>query len=142
MHHKDVPVFQSIENIVLLCFLSEGYRSSKTNFFETGFAYADQALLEVLEFPVINGDPKQALTNRNSIVITKKIADKFFPNEEAVGNSLVLNNNERNPYIITAVIDNFPDNSHMDFNFLMMLYPICLVRKPAGIVIIITIICW
>lgn len=93
----------------------------KTSFLESGFAFADQALLEVMELQVISGDPRNALTQPNSIVITKTIADKFFPNEEAVGKSVILN--ENNTFTITAIIEDFPENSHMSFNFLMALYP-------------------
>ena len=97
--------------------------SEKTNYYETGFTYADQGLLEIMEFPVISGNPKNALTTRNNIIITREMAEKFFPNEEAVGKTLIINNDENNPRTITAVIENFPDNSHMKFNFLMAIYP-------------------
>ena len=96
---------------------------NKTNSYESGFAFADQALLEVLELPVVRGDAKQALTAPNHIVITQRIADKFFPNEDAIGKSFILNNNEENPFTITAIIDDFPRNSHMNFDFIMAIYP-------------------
>ena len=96
---------------------------SKMNFHEAGFAYIDQALLEILELPVISGDYNNALINANSIVITKKIAYKFFPNEDAIGKSFIINSNSQNLYTITAVVDDFPENSHIQFDFMMAIYP-------------------
>ncbi len=95
----------------------------ETNFYEAGFAYVDQALFEILELPVISGDYNDALVNANSIVITKKIADKFFPNEDAIGKSFIVNNNSENLFTITAVVDDFPENSHIQFDFMMAIYP-------------------
>ena len=95
----------------------------ETNFYEAGFAYVDQALFEILELPVISGDYNDALVNANSIVITKKIADKFFPNEDAIGKSFIVNNNSENLFTITAVVDDFPKNSHIQFDFMMAIYP-------------------
>ena len=58
-------------------------RSDKNmNSYEEGFAYADQSLLELLNAPMEYGDPTHALDEPNSIVISKRMADKYFPKEE------------------------------------------------------------
>jgi putative ABC transport system permease protein len=69
---------------------------------EESFVYIDQGLLEILEAPFIMGSVRNALTKPGTIVITKRIADKYFPNEEAVGKTLILNNDEERQYTITA----------------------------------------
>ena len=95
---------------------------TRQNVDEPGFVYADQAAVEVLELPFISGDPDHALEEPQTILITKKIAEKYFPNQEAIGKSLIINNNADYPFRITGVIENFPENSHLDYNFLIGRY--------------------
>lgn len=88
---------------------------------ESGFVYFDQELLELLNLPVIAGNAKYALTEPNSIVITKRKAEKYFPGEDAVGKTFIINNNDNKLFKVGAVIDDFPANSHLQFDFLMTL---------------------
>lgn len=118
--------FPEIENAGRIMYFDAGRNrirrnDGKTNFNETGFAYIDQSILDIFQFPVLDGNLNNALDNPNTIVITKRVADKFFPNEEAIGKSFFLDNDLQNPYTITAVINDFPDNSHMNFDFLVAL---------------------
>lgn len=91
------------------------------NNYEEGFAYADQSLLEILEIPMVYGDPQQALADPKTIVISKSKADKYFPDEDPVGRTVILNENESNPYTIGGVMENFPSNSHLQFDFFITL---------------------
>ena len=95
---------------------------TRQNVDEPGFVYADQAAVEVLELPFISGDPDHALEEPQTILITRRIAEKYFPNQEAIGKSLIINDNVDNPFRITGVIENFPENSHLDYNFLIGRY--------------------
>lgn len=89
------------------------------NNYEEGFLFIDQELLEIFEPKMIYGDLKKALAEPHSIVITKRKADKYFPNENPVGKALILNNDEEQPFIIGGVVENWPTNSHFQFDFLM-----------------------
>lgn len=91
------------------------------NTYEEGFAYADQDLLEILEVPMVHGDLSHALTEPKSIVMSKRKADKYFPNENPVGKVIFLNEDKENPYHIGAVMENFPSNSHLQFDFFITL---------------------
>jgi putative ABC transport system permease protein len=96
-------------------------RSDKNiNTYEEGFAYADQSLLELLNIRMVYGNRAHALDEPNTIVISKRKADKYFPNEDPVGKTLVINNNFSNPYRIGGVI-NFPEKSHFQYDFLLTL---------------------
>ena len=46
-----------------------------------------------------------AVDQPNSIVITQRKAEKYFPNENPVGKTLIINNNEDKPYTIGGVIE-------------------------------------
>jgi putative ABC transport system permease protein len=90
------------------------------NTYEEGFAYADQSLLKMLDLPMIYGNWAHALNEPNTIVISKRMADKYFPNEDPVGKTLIINNNLTKPYRIGGVFK-FPEKSHFHYNFLLTL---------------------
>lgn len=91
------------------------------NSYEQGFAYADQDLIEILEIPMVYGKRTEALIQPNGILISKSKADKYFPGEDPVGKIIVLNDNTENPYVIGGVMEDFPSNSHLQFDFFISL---------------------
>ncbi len=91
------------------------------NAYEEGFAYADNDLLEILEIPMVYGSKQTALAKQNSIVISKRIADKYFPNEDPTGKIIILNENKTRPFVIGGVMEDFPENSHIHFDFFITL---------------------
>jgi putative ABC transport system permease protein len=91
------------------------------NSFEEGVVFADQQTLEILEAQFINGNPQNALNEAKSMVITKSRADKFFPNENPIGKTVLINNDIKKPYTITGVIKDFPETSHLEYHFFIAL---------------------
>jgi putative ABC transport system permease protein len=82
-------------------------------FKETKFLFADPSALKMFSFPMKKGDPENALNERKSIVISSKIARKYFGTENPVGKFLDDNLQLK----ITGVMD-VPDNSHFRFDIL------------------------
>jgi putative ABC transport system permease protein len=91
------------------------------NIYEEGFVYADPELLEILEMPMIYGNRKTALNAPNTIVMTKRKAGKFFPDQDPVGKIIVLNDDPNTRYTIGGVIDDFLPTSHLQFDFYLTL---------------------
>jgi putative ABC transport system permease protein len=91
------------------------------NTYEEGFAYADQDLVEILEIPMVYGNQQHALDKPNTIVISKRKADKYFPNEDPVGRTVIFNEGKTRPYTIGGVMENFPGTSHIQYDFLITL---------------------
>jgi len=81
----------------------------------TGFA-ADDGFFRFFPYPVVNGQLNKVLANRNNIVIVKDLAQKCFGTESAIGKNLFVRN--RN-YTVAAVLDNIPDNSHLQFQYII-----------------------
>lgn len=79
---------------------------------------ADSSLFDVIALKFIAGDPKTALREPNTMVINRKTAEKYFPNEDALGQTLITNNTN---WKITGVIENIPDNTHFNFDFILSL---------------------
>ena len=93
--------------------------SETQNIFEEGFLYGDQNILEILEIPLIQGNLKEALNGPRNIVISESKAAKYFPDGKALGQTLILDDNTSKPYTITGVMPDFPNHSHLDFDFLL-----------------------
>lgn len=91
------------------------------NTFEEGFVFVDQSLLEILKVPMVYGSLVHCLDEPKTLVITKRKADKYFPNENPVGKLMILNNKDSEPFKIGGVIEDFPSNSHLQFDFLLTL---------------------
>jgi putative ABC transport system permease protein len=89
------------------------------NSYDDGFVYFDQALVNMLQLKFIHGNPTSALSQSNAIIITKRKADKYFPNENPVGKSLIVNNQTGQPYTIGGVVEDFKPTSHIQFDFLI-----------------------
>lgn len=89
------------------------------NSYDAGFAYFDQSLLDMLQVPFVHGNPSRALEQPGSIVITQRKADKYFPNENPIGKTLIINNELDKPYTIGGVIEDFKSTSHIQFDFLI-----------------------
>lgn len=95
--------------------------NTQHNNYEEGFVYADQGILDIFQFPMIYGDPKTALTEPNTIVISEEKAKNYFPNQNPVGQSLILNNDSEQPFKITGVLKAFPSTSHIQYDFFLSL---------------------
>ncbi len=85
---------------------------------EPNVCYADSTMFRMFNLPAITGDLKNALNEPNTVVVTEKIAKKYFgTTENAIGKSLETNDNKQTLYKITAVIKDIPHNSHFGFDF-------------------------
>ena len=72
--------------------------------------FVDPSFLEMFAIRFIDGAPKSALSQPNSILLTESVAAKHFPTEEAVGKEIRLAG--RTDLIVTGVIEEMPKNSH------------------------------
>ena len=89
------------------------------NTYEDGFVYADQEILDILKLPMVYGHSTHALDEPNTMVISKRKADKYFPNQDPVGKTMSLNDDKKMPYKISGVIQDFPKTSHLQYDFLL-----------------------
>jgi putative ABC transport system permease protein len=98
-----------------------GFRVKKgnENVQENKVIYTDSTLFDVFTLPLVAGDPTTALVDPHSIVITAKIAEKYFNSSDVVGKTLTINDTDN--YKITAVIKPIPKQSHFNFDFFVSL---------------------
>jgi putative ABC transport system permease protein len=91
------------------------------NSYDEGFTYADQSILDIFQIPFVFGDANHALDAPLSMVISKRKADKYFPNENPIGKTFILNNDAKRIYTVKGVMENPPSNSHFQYDFLLTL---------------------
>jgi ABC-type antimicrobial peptide transport system permease subunit len=78
---------------------------------------ANPTIIDVFSYPFVSGSPNDAMAAPNSMIISQKMASKYFPDEDAVGNILKYNN--QHDFVITGVVENIPHNSSLKFDFLI-----------------------
>jgi putative ABC transport system permease protein len=83
---------------------------------EDRFFFADSTLLDIFSFEFISGDRSTALKEKYSVVITDKIAKKYFGTSHALGRTLGYEG--KHPLKVTGVIKEFPNNSHIHIDLL------------------------
>ena len=85
-------------------------------FFENRGLLADPSFFEMFDFPFVKGDAALAFSELRSLVITEKLAVKYFGSENPIGKIVTLSN--KNEYTVTGVIENVPANSHLQFDYI------------------------
>ncbi len=85
-------------------------------FQESRFFYADSTFFEVFDFELIKGDPKQALKNPESVILTQSTAEKYFGATDPIGKTIRVD--DRKDFLVTGIMQNIPANSHLQFDFL------------------------
>jgi putative ABC transport system permease protein len=90
-------------------------RKGNQNLREGRVGYGDSTLFDVFTLPMLDGDPKTALKEPHSLVITETIAKKYFDRINVVGETMLIN--DTGNYKITGVIKDIPPQSHFYFDF-------------------------
>ncbi|HEY5745863.1 MAG TPA: ABC transporter permease [Chryseolinea sp.] len=76
--------------------------------------WADSTLFAVFTLPLVEGDARTALKEPNTVAISQTMAAKYFPEGNAVGKSLLIDDNVN--HRVTAVFKDLPENSHFHFD--------------------------
>ena len=85
-------------------------------FYEPRFFFTDAATFDVFSYPLKEGDPQTALDEPFSVVITEAVAEKYFGDENPLGQTLTFKNFL--DFTVTGVLEPLPANSHLRFDFL------------------------
>lgn len=86
------------------------------NFIEYGL-YVSPEFLHVFTFPLLKGPVENALQEPNTILITEKLAKKYFGNQEPIGKFITFE--QTASYKVEGVLKNIPENATLTFDFLM-----------------------
>ncbi|SRR5579871_209138 len=82
--------------------------------------YVDSSFFNIFSFPLISGNPKTALLQPRSVVVSEDLAKKLFGNASALNKTVMVKDNDQFvPYTVTAVAKRCPQNSSIKFDMLL-----------------------
>jgi putative ABC transport system permease protein len=96
----------SLNNVLLI--------HQENKFYERGL-WADDQFLKIFSFPLRQGNLEKALAEPDSMVVTQRMAEKFFGSEDPIGEIITF---RKIDFRVTGILENIPANSHLRFDFL------------------------
>ena len=84
-------------------------------FQEEKFHFADSTFFKIFSFKLLRGDREKVLTLPKSVVLSQSMSRKYFGAEDPLGKTIQVNN--RDDYTVTGMMEDVPDNSLLQFDF-------------------------
>jgi len=120
--------FPEIEKITRLASVGEQLltversKNESLYFIEENIWAADSDFFDIFSFQLVKGASAELLKDKNSIVLTRSIAEKYFGadwvlNDSIIGSSLQIN--DKLGLMITGIVENTPADSHIQFDMLI-----------------------
>jgi len=78
--------------------------------------YVEEDFFQQFTFPLLSGNPEEALTEPLSVVLSKSVAGKIFGEKDPTGESYAI---DGITFKITGIIEDMPQNSHIQFDVLL-----------------------
>ncbi len=88
----------------------------ENKFEESRFLWADSSFFDMFSFPLIQGNPRTALSAPKQVVLTPATAAKYFGDRDPIGQVLVINNSSE--YVVTGIIEEAPVNSQIRYDMI------------------------
>jgi len=79
-------------------------------------ACADPEFFQMFSFPFVVGDARKPFKSPRSIIMTERMARKYFGDKQGIGNTLIINN--KYSFTVTGVLKDLPHNSTFRFDFI------------------------
>ena len=87
--------------------------------YQDGFVLVDPSFFQIFTVPVLNGNPEETITDRDNVIITRRIAEKYFDSIDVTGQTIKIRDKD---YNIGGVIENPPSYSHLQYDILCTMY--------------------
>jgi len=99
---------------------NENAKPDKISFKQRRFLYADSGFLPMMGYEMIQGNAATALRDPNTVVISEKYAKMYFGNEDPIGKTLHMQDDDFNDELakVTGVFKSQPLNTHLKFDVL------------------------
>ena len=93
------------------------FKIGEKRILESGGGATEPSFFTIFTYPLILGDPATALLEPHSIVLTESMAQKYFGEQNPIGQTIRLNN--QFDFQVTGVIEDVPENTHYSFDFVV-----------------------
>lgn len=84
---------------------------------EPDLVYVEPNFFEMFDWKVLEGEVLKAFEEPNTVALSEELAEKYFPNESAIGKTVRLN--KEKDLMVIAILENSPKNSDFPFGFFM-----------------------
>lgn len=84
--------------------------------YEEDIVRTDSNYFQMFTHKFIAGDPKTCLVDLNTVVLSERVAEKYFGKESALDKQIIIGDEL---YKVTGVIENVPENTHLKFDLLL-----------------------
>ncbi len=85
-------------------------------FYEHRVVQTDSEYFRVFDHKFIHGDERTCLKGIHGVVITRSAAFKYFDTIDALNKTIQIDGED---WIVTGIIEDLPDNTHLKFDFLL-----------------------
>ena len=116
--------FPEIEEAVTTTYYKDGLIKVREQMFkETGIAYVSPAFFKIFDAGWLAGNPEGSLSEPNTVVLTKSVAQKYFGNKAATNPELALGKsiifNSQYTLKVTGLVEDFPATTILPFKVLI-----------------------
>jgi putative ABC transport system permease protein len=120
---NDFPEIVQYTRVVPTLGIKEHLVSYKENaFYERDAVMVDSTFFDVFTYHFIKGSPANALTDINTIVLLKPVADKLFGTADPIGNVITMDDADgKNSFKVTGVVDESAGKSQLLANMFIRL---------------------
>ncbi|WP_192349652.1 ABC transporter permease [Algoriphagus sp. Y33] len=91
-------------------------KHEEKSFLENGI-YAEPALFEIFNFPILQGEMETLKGNTNTIAISEKLAAKLFADKDPIG--MVVEVSQNHQLVVNSVFADIPAQSTIQFDFVL-----------------------
>lgn len=84
---------------------------------QNAYTFADPDAIYIFDLDLISGDPESAITDPNTMIISETVAEKYFPEEDPMGEILTFENQA--DIRITGVFRDLPENTTQPLEILV-----------------------
>ncbi len=113
-----VTDFPEVESCLRLNIFGETIvKKEETTFTIQDFAEADSTFFSFFLIPLLKGESKNVLNEPYTMVLSESTAKKIFGNEDPINKTLKINTRNE-PYRITGVMADIPENTHFTADIL------------------------
>lgn len=112
---QDFPEF---DQVARLYYANRNVRNGQ-DYITENIAYTESNFFEIFDFPFVQGNKNQALSGPTSIILSEKMALKYFGKTDVIGQAISLSNGR--DYQVSSVLKDIPNNTHMRLDIVIPL---------------------
>jgi putative ABC transport system permease protein len=119
---RDFPEIELSTNVFGFPAFSLSYKNDRDEvkqFDEDFVLLTDSSFFKMFNFTLLKGNPDEALSNPNDLVVTAQMAKRYFGDEEPIGKILTSGGQQ---YKVSGVLQDIPENSHFHFTCILPLH--------------------